>query len=235
MGLTARERLPWEQRPTEPEAMGWLEDLGLPVIPHAFARSADEAVRAARTIDGRVAMKIVSPMVIHKTDVGGVVLDLMSPDEIEAAFSRMKQLLPAGEFHGVLVSPMIGNPVEAIVGLSNDRQFGPVIAVGLGGIYTEIFRDLVLRIAPVSVDEAQRMIESLAGIEILKGARGSVLRDIHALAHLVSDVSRFPFRFEGIKQLDLNPVFLFEHGCAAGDVRLILKEPIDNTKEQLTA
>ena len=227
MGATTKERLPWEQRPTEPEAMDWLEGLGFPVIPRIFARTANEAVYAARsfkhprTLESAVAMKIVSPMVVHKTDLGGVALHLTSPGDIEAAFSKMKGLTPLGGFHGVLVSPMIEDPVEAIVGLSNDRQFGPVIAVGLGGIYTEIFKDLVLRVAPVSVTEAHRMIESLDGIEILRGSRGKVLRDIPALAQLVSDISRLPYRFHGIEELDLNPVFLFERGCAAGDVRLI--------------
>ena len=233
IGTTTKERLPWEQRPTEPEAMDWLEGLGFPVIPHLFAHTVDEAVQAARSfehprtltgadaIGGPVAMKIVSPMVVHKTDLGGVALNLTSPDEIEAAFSKMKRLIPVGAFHGVVISPMIVDPVEAIVGLSNDRQFGLVIAVGLGGIYTEIFKDIVLRVAPISVDEAHRMIESLNGIEILRGARGKLHRDIFALAQLVSDISHLPLLFPGIEELDLNPVFLFERGCAAGDVRLI--------------
>ncbi|MFC2108379.1 acetate--CoA ligase family protein [Candidatus Bipolaricaulota bacterium] len=221
MGAITKEKLPWDRGPTEPQAMDWLESLGIPVIPRLFARTADEAVRAARSFEGTVAMKVVSPRVVHKTDVGGVVLNLTSADEIEAAFLKMKGLKPSAGFHGVLVSPMIEDPVEAIVGLSNNRQFGSVIAVGLGGIYTEIFKDLVVRVAPVSVDEAHGMIENLNGIEILRGARGSVLRDIHALAQLASDVSQLPFRFQGIAELDLNPVFLFERGCAAGDVRLI--------------
>jgi len=233
MDTTTKNRLPWQQRPTEPEAMNWLESLDFPVITHVFAHTAEEAVHAVRSFEhprtlkradavgGPVAMKIVSPSVVHKTDSGGVILNLTSIDEIEAAFSRMKGLVPSGSFRGVLISPMIDDPVEAIVGLSTDRQFGAVIAVGLGGIYTEIFKDLALRVAPVSVDEAQRMIESLNGIELLRGARGSVSRDITALAQLVSDVSQLPFRFHGIEELDLNPVFLLERGCAAGDVRLI--------------
>jgi len=213
--------LPWEVRPNEPETMDWLENLGFPLIPRLFARSADEAVRAARSFKQPLAMKIVSPLVTHKSDVGGVVLSLSSSQDVRSAFSRMESLVPVGALHGVLILPMIVDPVEAIVGLSQDPQFGPVIAVGLGGIYTEVFKDLELRVAPVSVDEAHRMIESLNGIEILRGTRGKLLRDISALAQLVSDVSQLPFRFRGIGELDLNPVFLFERGCAAGDVRLI--------------
>jgi len=215
------QQLPGDKRPTEPEAMDWLEGRGIPVIPHIFAHTAEEAVQAARSFEGSVAMKIVSPQVVHKTDWGGVALNLASPDQIESAFSKMKGLVVAEAFDGVLITPMVEHPVEAIVGLSTDRQFGPVIAVGLGGIYTEIFKDLVLRVAPVSTDEAREMIESLKGIKILKGARGNVLRDIPALARLVSDVSQLPFLFHGIEELDLNPVFLFEKGCAAGDARLI--------------
>ena len=225
--------LPWNRRPTEPEAMDWLEELGIPIIPRAIARTADEAVQAARAFENpgdtehpcplavAVAMKIVSPMIVHKTDVGGVILNLRTPDEVESAFGKMKGLVAGEAFDGVLMTPMVDQPVEAIVGLSNDRQFGPVIAVGLGGIYTEILRDLVLRVAPVSVDEAQQMIGQLKGGEILRGTRGNTPRDILALAQLVSDVSWLPFRFSGIEELDLNPVFLFEHGCAAGDARLI--------------
>ncbi|MCK5248057.1 acetate--CoA ligase family protein, partial [Candidatus Bipolaricaulota bacterium] len=227
------QQLPGDKRPTEPEAMDWLESAGIPVIPRVFARTADEAVRATRSfehprtlegthpLEGAVAMKIVSPQVVHKTDLGGVVLNLTSADRIEAAFSKMKELIAAEAFDGVLIAPMVEHPVEAIVGISTDQQFGPVIAVGLGGIYTEIFKDLVLRVAPVSADEALHMIEALKGIKILKGARGNVLRDIPALARLVSDVSQLPFLFHGIEELDLNPVFLFEKGCAAGDARLI--------------
>ncbi|MFC2083144.1 acetate--CoA ligase family protein [Candidatus Bipolaricaulota bacterium] len=224
-----RERLPWEQRPTEPEAMDWLEGLCLPVIPRVFAQTADAAVQAARSFGRAVAMKIVSPMIIHKTNLGGVILNLLTDDDITAAFSKLQKLAPSGAFHGCLITPMIESPVEAIVGLSKDRQFGPVVAVGLGGIYTEIFKDLVLRIAPVSADEAHQMIDRLVGSDILRGARGKALRDVSALAQLVSDVSQLPFRFAGIEELDLNPVFLFERGCAAGDVRLI---PANGVREQ---
>jgi acetate---CoA ligase (ADP-forming) len=221
--------LPWIQRPTEPEAMDWLESVGIPVIAHKLAKTIDEALLIASGFNQAVAMKIASPHIVHKTDVGGVALGLKTNTDIEKAFSRMKSLVAANAFDGVLITPMVDRPVEAIVGLSTDQQFGPAIAVGIGGIYTEIFKDIVLRVAPVSVDEAQQMIESLRGINILKGARGSALRDISSLAKLVSDVSHLPFRFEGIEELDLNPVFLLERGCEAGDARLI---PSDSNRHQ---
>ena len=191
------------------------------MIAHTLATTVDSAIAVAAASGVPVAMKIVSPHVVHKTDVGGVALNLQGDIDIEASFMRMKGLVSEDAFAGVLITPMVDHPVEAIVGLSRDQQFGPVIAVGLGGIYTEIFKDLVLRVAPVTVDEARAMIESLKGIRLLVGARGGTPRDIAALARLVSDVSQIPFRYNGIEELDLNPVFLFESGCVAGDARLI--------------
>ena len=213
--------LPWDRRPTEPETMSWLESLDVPVLDHAVARTVDDAVAAFRTLGGPIAMKVISPAILHKTDCGGVALHLSPEQAVHAAFRRMAALPPKGAFEGVLVSRMVEDPVEAIVGLTTDAQFGPVIAVGLGGIFTEVFRDVVLRVAPVTNEEARRMIEDLRGIGVLRGARGSVLRDVGALAQLVSRISRLPFEFAGIDELDLNPVFLFERGCAAGDARVI--------------
>ncbi len=213
--------LPWDHRPTEPEAMDWLAEQGIAVIEHTWARTCEQAAQAARQLKGAVAMKIVSPQIVHKTDFGGVVLNLTDPDEIQQSFTTLKALVEADAFEGVLISPMVDRPVEAIVGLSHDPKFGPVIAVGLGGIYTEIFGDLSLQIAPVSPHQAVTMIECLKGVRIFTGARSSISRDLESLAQLVSDVSWLPFRFRGIGELDLNPVFLFEHGCAVGDARLI--------------
>ncbi len=218
----APQPLPWDRCPTEPESMIWLRSLDVPVIDHMVARTIEEAVDATRRLEGPIAMKVVSPAILHKTDCGGVALRLSSEEGVRAAFQRMEALPPKGAFEGVLLSRMIEDPVEAIVGLTTDAQFGPVVAVGLGGIFTEVFRDVVSRIAPVTIEEARRMIEDLRGIGVLRGARGSVLRDLGALAQLVSRVSRLPFEFAGIDELDLNPVFLFERGCVAGDARILL-------------
>ncbi len=229
------ELLPWNARPTEPEAMAWLRAMGFPVIPHRFATSADDAVEAARSLDSCVAMKIVSSLVLHKTDVGGVQLNLRSESEIRSAYDKIQGLVPSGAMDGVLISPMLCHPVEAIVGLSQDPQFGPVVAVGLGGIYTEVFQDIQLRVAPIFKDEAHEMIERLRGIALLKGARGGVLRDLDALADVVSRVSELPFQYAGLVELDLNPVFLQERGCLIGDVRVIPNLGGGSTKERSIA
>jgi acetyltransferase len=185
------------------------------------AQSDDEAVDVYHSFGMPVAMKVVSPAIVHKTERGGVALNVSSEKAVRTTFRRMARTAPKGAFEGVIISRMVEDPVEAIVGLSTDAQFGPVVAVGLGGVFTEIFRDVVLRVAPVSEEEAQRMIDRLRGVGLLQGARGRVLRDVGALANLVSRISRLPFEFSGLGELDLNPVFLFERGCAAGDARII--------------
>ena len=223
----AQKSLPWDGNPLEPEAMDWLEGLGFSVIEHALARTAEEAVQAARgfehprTLKGAVVMKIVSPAILHKTDVGGVALGLETEADVRTAFDRLRGLVAEDAFGGVLVCPMVSNPVEVIVGLSTDPQFGPVVAVGLGGIFTETLRDLSLRVAPVSEAGAHEMIAELRGAAILGGARGRPPRDRDALADLVARVSQLPFEYPDIRELDLNPIFSFEQGCAIADVRVL--------------
>ena len=219
--------LPWDGNPLEPEAMDWLEGLGFSVIEHALARTAEEAVQAARgfehprTLKGAVVMKIVSPAILHKTDVGGVALGLETEADVRITFDRLRSLVMEDAFGGVLVSPMVSDPVEVIVGLSTDPQFGPVVAVGLGGIFTETLSDLSLRFAPVSEADAHEMMDELRGAAILGGVRGRPPRDRDALADLVVRVSQLPFTYPDIRELDLNPIFSFEQGYAIADVRVL--------------
>jgi acyl-CoA synthetase (NDP forming) len=219
-GKVERERLPWEASPTEPEAMDWLERRGIPVIEREFVRTESAAVAAAERLGFPVAVKVVSRSILHKTDVGGVALDLGTETAVRAAFARISRL---ADFEGVLVSRMGERPVEALVGLTRDPQFGPVVAVGLGGIYAESLADVALRVAPIGEAEALDAIESLRGAAVLRGARGEKGRDVRALARLVVKVSALGARFSDLAELDLNPVFLFEHGCTAADARLVVR------------
>ena len=216
-------KLPWERTPLEPEGMDWLEELGFPVIAHRFARSAEEAVAKAQDLanGGPVAMKLVSPQILHKTDMGGVLLNVSGAEAVDAAFDRLGTAAAGKDFRGVLVTPMITDSVEAIVGLAHDPQFGPVVAVGLGGVFTEVFRDVAFRVAPIDAAEAHTMIAELRGAAILRGVRGKTPRDLNALAELLAGISHLPFRFPEIAELDFNPVFLLEEGAAIADVRII--------------
>jgi acyl-CoA synthetase (NDP forming) len=125
---------------------------------------------------------------------------------------------------GVIVYPMIEGCQEVLVGLSRDTQFGPVVAFGLGGIYTEVLRDVALRVAPVDHAEAHAMIRSLRGYRILAGARGQKPVDLHALADLIVRVSELPCAYPDVVEIDLNPVFVSPAGVVAGDVRIIRGE-----------
>ena len=212
--------LPWAGQAAESEAMDWIEARGVPVINRRFCRSAEEARTARRAFGGSVAIKVVAPTILHKSDVGGVSLDLATDEAIEAAFARMREIGGDGCL-GVLVSPMMVDPTEVIVGLTRDPQFGPVVAVGLGGVLTEVLCDVRLRIAPIGEDEAMAMLSELRGASILDGARGRPPRDRAALAALIARVSRLALEYPEIGELDLNPVFCYETGCEAADVRVI--------------
>jgi acyl-CoA synthetase (NDP forming) len=229
------QQLPWTKPPLEPEAMDWLESLGVPIIDRQFARSADEAVAAADRLGYPVVVKVVSRVILHKTDVGGVVLDLSDADAVRAAFERFSEIGNGRGFEGVLVSRMIRDPVEAIVGLSRDPQFGPIVAVGLGGIHTEVLKDIALRIAPIDEAQALAAIGELRGAPILRGLRGASPLDVEALASLAATISELGVRFPDLAELDLNPVFVLERGCAVADARVIVslspEDPTDDEKE----
>ena len=215
-------KLPWAETPTEPEAMEWLEKLGIRVIEREVARTEDEAVAAAQRLGFPLAAKVVSREILHKSDAGGVALDLRSETAVRAAFARFSRLCGGDGFEGVLVSRMVGRPVEVIVGLMRDPQFGPMVAVGLGGIHTEVLGDVALRVAPITTGEALGAIDELRGAPILHGVRGGRPLDVRALASLVSSVSELGLRYPGLAELDLNPVFVFEKGHAVADARIIL-------------
>jgi succinyl-CoA synthetase beta subunit len=200
--------------------MDWLERLGFPVIQHRLCRTAEEALAARDAFDGPIAMKVVSPEILHKTEVGGVALGLSTDSAIRAAFDRLRAVAEQS-FVGVLVTPMVEDAIEILVGLTLDPQFGPIVAVGLGGIFTETLRDLSLRVAPVSEAEARTMLDELRGGDILAGARGRAPRDRDALVDLISRVSRLPFEYPGIRELDLNPIFCLKRGCAIADARVL--------------
>jgi len=213
-------RLPGSGPITEPAALEWLEAEGLPVVPRRLAPTTAEALEAWESFGGPVAMKIISTRIAHKSDIGGVVLGLDSPGAIREAFARLRAV--AGrESPGVLVVPMVESAVEVLVGASRDPQFGPIVAVAFGGIYTEILRDLAIRVAPVDRAMASGAIGELTGSAILTGARGRPPCDIAALADLVASVSQLPFRYPDLEELDLNPVFVRSNGVLIGDAHVV--------------
>ena len=206
----------------EPDAMAWLRENGIPTPEFRCAADAETAVQGCREIGYPVVMKVVSPDILHKSERGGVKLGIADDAEARAAFEAIRQAAAGADFRGVVIYPMVRGAQEALVGLSRDRQFGPVLAFGLGGIYTELLRDVALRVAPVDRAEADAMIRSLRAFSILAGVRGQPARDLDALADLLVQCSHLPFRYPDIAELDLNPVFALEQGAVVGDVRVIV-------------
>ena len=232
-GEKPRVSLPGRNRPegrktcSEFESKMILHRSGLGGDDLTVARSADEVRQALERFGPPAAMKINSPDIPHKSDVGGVVLNLVTPREAAAAYEKMMADLtvkcPDAFLDGVLVQKMLKPGLEFIIGVSNDAQFGPMIMVGLGGVFVEIFKDVQLRPAPVSPSEALDMISRLRGHKLLTGYRGGAKMDIPALADLIVKVSDFAAeRRDEVLELDLNPVFVYPEGEGVGLVDALL-------------
>ena len=214
---------------TEPEAKEVFSAYGLPVPKGKMAKSEEEAVKIARAVEYPVVMKIVSPQIIHKSDAGGVKVDLKSDEEVRQAFrdiiENAKHYDSHAEIHGVYVQHMEPWGTETIIGSIYDKQFGPTVMFGLGGIFVEILKDVTFRIAPFSEDEALDMLKEIRGYKVLRGARGEKPRDLKSIAEAVSRLSQLVWDFrDTIKEVDANPVMAYEHGIKIVDARIILKD-----------
>jgi hypothetical protein len=217
-------RIAWQDAPNEAQAKAWLAQAGIAVPPSRVARSPAEAVAAARSLGYPVAMKILSAAVAHKSDIGGVELGVADDAAAMAAFDRLHaqaSLHEVAALDGMLVEPMQSGGIEMIVGTRTDPAFGPVVSVGLGGIYVDTLRDVALRPAPLGVREAGALLKELAGYPILAGARGARF-DIDALARAVSRVSALAWRFrEEIEEIEINPFLLRAQGGVALDALVV--------------
>ena len=203
---------------SEADAKRVLAEAGLPVLAETLARTREEAVAAAG--DDRVAMKIVSPDVLHKTEIGGVLLDVQGAQAVGDAFDtlagRLKAHHPQAALDGILVSPMVEGGVETILGVSRDPVFGPVVMLGLGGVLVEVLKDVSFRKAPFDLAEAREMIGELRGAAILDGVRGAPPADRDALAQALVGLSRFAAaNAETVESVDLNPFVVLEEGKGA--------------------
>jgi len=211
----------------EPEAKMVCMEYGIPVTRFKVAGTPEEAVKFAEEIGYPVVLKIVSPDIIHKFDVGGVVLNLNSYNEVENAYEHIlknvKRHKPDAKIVGMLVQEMAPESTEVIVGATKDPQFGPALMFGLGGIFVEVLKDVTFRIAPINESDAREMITEVKAYPILRGYRGQPPADIDAIVNILLNTSKLVMDHQEIKELDLNPIMVYEKGAKTVDARIILE------------
>ncbi len=211
----------------EPEAKTVCMGYGIPVTAFRVAKTEEEALKFAEDIGYPVVLKIVSPHIIHKSDVGGVVIDLKTPEEVKKAhrkiLANVKKHKADAEIIGILVQEMAPKSTEVIVGATKDPQFGPALMFGLGGVFVEILEDVTFRVAPITERDALQMITEVKAYPILKGYRGQPPADIDAIANILLNTSKLVIDHPEIKELDLNPIMVYEKGAKTVDARIILE------------
>lgn len=206
--------------PSEAEAKCVLAQAGIAVAPERACASASEAVAAAEALGYPVVLKILSPDIQHKSEIGGVLLNVTDAEGVRAGFelliARAKEAVPGARLDGVLVAKQLSGGVECILGIQRDPVFGPVAMFGLGGIFVEVMKDVVLHRCPFGEDVAERMIRSIKGAPLLLGARGKPPVDIKALAGMLARLSVFAHQAgPRLQSVDLNPVFAMPQGQGA--------------------
>lgn len=211
----------------EIESKEIVHSAGIDVIQARLARTQKEAVSIAKSIGFPVALKIVSPQIIHKSDCGGVKLGLTSATAVARGYREMMtavhKTMPTAQIEGVSVQRMARPGIEVIMGMTKDPQFGPVLMFGLGGVFVEVLKDVSFRIVPIQRRDASEMIREIRGYPILKGYRGQEPANITALEDALMKLSGFIEQTPEIKELDLNPMFAYSDGVVAVDARVILE------------
>ncbi len=225
--VLAQARVAGQTRLTDLEVLDVLTAYGIATAPARLARDPEAAARAAAEIGYPVVVKIVSPQIIHKTDVGGVRTGIETAVELKQAYAAMldgvSRRAPQATIEGFLVQRMITGGRETIVGVSRDPVFGPLVMFGLGGIYVEALGDVIFRIAPLCPLDVHDMLKGIRGTAILEGVRGAPPVDFGALGEVVQRVAQLAVDHEEIAELDINPLLAFPQGATAVDARILLE------------
>jgi acetate---CoA ligase (ADP-forming) len=204
-----------------------LNSFGISAAPTMLAREPQEAAEKAGQMGFPVVLKIASPKIVHKSDIGGVVAGLKSPDEVQKSFreiiERARRFFPDAPLYGIEVQKMMPPGIEIIIGSSFDLQFGPLLVFGLGGIYVNLFEDVSLRLAQnLDEDEIEEMIRETKAYHLLKGFRGSKSLDFQTLKSAIFNLAELVMHFPEIKEMDINPLLIYEKGLSAVDVKITL-------------
>ncbi len=211
----------------ETEARELLEYYGITLPPAILARTRKEALIGAKELGFPVALKIVSPDIIHKSDMGGVMLNLKEDREVECAFDRIinnaEKVTSPSRIVGVLVSPMAQKGQECIIGIVRNPQFGPVVMFGLGGIFVEVLKDVSFRITPLTDFDVDDMITEIKGYPLLTGLRGEAPKDIITLKDIIIRITKMAIDNSEVKEVDLNPIIVHEKRASIVDARIIIE------------
>lgn len=210
----------------EVEVKQLLQDAGIPVVTTVLATTQEEAVTEAKRVGYPVVLKVVSPDIAHKSDVGGVMIGLQDKVAVAAAFDEIlanaKKAVKGADITGVAVQNMAPAGIEVIVGMTSDPQFGSVMMFGLGGIMVEVLKDVSFRLIPLTERDAMQMIDEIKGSAILEGVRGKPPVDKNALCDAILKVAAFIESHPEVKELDLNPIIAYPKGVIAVDARMVV-------------
>ena len=211
----------------ETEAKTICMEYGIPVTKFKLAKNVGEAVEFAEQLGYPVVLKIVSPDILHKSDSGGVIVNLKSKTEVQDAYGKTlenaKRYKATAKIAGVLVQEMAPQSTEVIVGAVKDPQFGQTLMFGLGGVFVEILKDVTFKIAPITREDAREMVTGIKAYPLLKGYRNTPATDVDAILNILLNASRLVMDNPQIKELDLNPVLAYEKGAKTVDARIILE------------
>ncbi len=212
---------------TEIEAKQVFKEAGVPVVETRLATSQKQAGEIGASIGFPIVLKIASPDIVHKSDAGGVKVGLKNKSEVEKAYSEImkaaKEKFPKAKIEGAAVQKMARPGIEIIVGTFKDKQFGPVIMFGLGGIFVEVLKDVSFRIVPIERRDASEMIKEIKAYSLLKGYRGTEPAHLPSLESILMKVSDFVEQTPEIKEIDLNPVIAYKDSAIAVDARIVLE------------
>jgi acyl-CoA synthetase (NDP forming) len=211
----------------EPEAKTICMEYDIPITRFKVAKTAEETVNFSEEIGYPTVFKIVSPDVLHKSDVGGVILNIKSREDARNAYNKIlenvNKLKPNAKIEGILVQEMAPASAEVIVGSIKDTQFGQTLMFGFGGVFVEVMKDVAFRIAPITEADAREMVSEVKAYPILKGYRGQPPLDIDMIVKILLSTSRLVMDHQEIQELDLNPIMVYEKGANTVDARIILE------------
>jgi len=211
---------------TEAEAYELLSKYGIPVPKYSVASTEEEVLKVAKRLEFPLVMKIISLDIIHKTDIGGVILNIMNEQQVRESYKTIidsvKKNKPEAKINGVLLYKQVPSGVEVIVGMIRDPQFGPTVMFGLGGIFTEILKDVTFRVCPVERTDIEEMLTEIEGIKMLQGYRGQPRRDVNAIIDIIMEISRLALDYPVVKEIDLNPIIVYEKGAVVVDAKILL-------------